>query len=481
VRGPWDLEPGTLFAGDYRIAKKLGEGGMGAVYEAQQVSTGRRRALKLMLPELVAKPDVRRRFETEARIGARIESDHVVDVIAAGVDEATGTPWLAMELLEGEPLDQYADRRGRLSTAEVREILDQLCHALGEAHRHGIVHRDLKPENIFITRPRRKGPPFTVKILDFGIAKITADAKTTSSKTAGMIGSALWMAPEQADEGGLVGPATDVWALGLIAFRLLTGRCFWKAARAEGNTLVIFIKEAFVSPTPAASARAEEFGCADQLPEGFDGWFARCVNHLRTARFADAAEAYAKLEPLLGGPANAMPPSTSANLPWPASSGGSGTQFDAVSRSAPTLSRPVTRRSLLRPARLPAGAVGLAVLLGGLVGSLGPRAVRELAGNAGTNRIAVAAPGAGSVVAVADVAEVVVADAAAEVVDATAAGDGGAGEAPREVMPAAAPATAAPATVTAAAAPAHTAPPAVQKAVPPPPPPTPPPEDDPYN
>ena len=451
--GPFSLEPDTLFAGEYKVGKKLGEGGMGAVYEVQQVATGRKRALKLMLPELVAKPDVRRRFETEARIGGRIDSDHVVDVIDVGVDDLSGAPWLVMELLEGEALDQYAERRGPLSTAEVREIFDQLCHALAEAHRQSIVHRDLKPENIFIARPRRKGPPFTVKILDFGIAKLTADAKTTTSKTKDILGSALWMAPEQADEGGVVGPATDVWALGLIAFRLLTGRNFWKAATAAGNQLVIFIKEAFVSPTPKASVRAAEYEAGDLLPPGFDAWFARCVCHDPSARFADAATAYEELDPLLGGPAGGVAASPAARSTTPRARRGVSTQFDAVRRAAPA------RRSLLPLARLRPKTVGAAVLLGALAGTLGATALRRLEGSTAprggsplATSTAVAAV-ADTALADAAVADAAVADAASE--DAAVAD---AALAAVEVTPSA---TVAPAPTTAAtvtAAPAKAAP-----------------------
>src|SRR5450432_1296253 len=106
------LTPGTVFAGDYRVIQPLSEGGMGAVYVAEQISTGKHRALKLMLPQLVADPSLRRRFEQEARIASLIESEHVVEVVGAGVDAGTGLPWLAMELLNGEDLSKCVRRRG---------------------------------------------------------------------------------------------------------------------------------------------------------------------------------------------------------------------------------------------------------------------------------------------------------------------------------------------------------------------------------
>src|SRR5262249_6721970 len=156
----------------------------------------------------------------EARVTARIESEHVVQVVAAGVDAATGMPWLAMELLEGEDLAAYLARRGPVPVPELLAIMAQLGHALEAAHRLGVVHRDLKPENILIARSQQQGVPFKLKIRDFGIAKTVAEAQATASATA-TVGTPRYMAPEQTEANGIVTPATDVWALGLIAFQLL--------------------------------------------------------------------------------------------------------------------------------------------------------------------------------------------------------------------------------------------------------------------
>jgi serine/threonine protein kinase len=243
---PLNLQPSVVFAGDFRVLRPLGQGGMGAIYVVEQVSTGKQRALKLMLPQLVADAALRKRFEQEARVGALIESEHVVEVVGAGVDAATHTPWIAMELLVGDDLSQVVAQRGALGVPEVRLIFEQLCHAVGAAHRAGVVHRDLKPENIFLTRSRRAGGEFTVKVLDFGIAKIVADAKT--SRTA-PVGSPMWMAPEQTDR-SKVTPASDVWALGLVAFHLLSGRYFWTAANDEDTTVTQLLREILFEPIP---------------------------------------------------------------------------------------------------------------------------------------------------------------------------------------------------------------------------------------
>jgi len=170
-----DLAAGSVFANDYRIVRRLAAGGMGAVYIAEQLSTGRERALKLMHPGLVGSPELRDKFALEARVGARIRSEHVVEVVGAGVDAQSGVPWLAMELLEGEDLAHAVKRRGAFTPLETAGILAQICHALGAAHAAGIVHRDLKPENVFLAERRRAQESYTVKVLDFGIPIITVE------------------------------------------------------------------------------------------------------------------------------------------------------------------------------------------------------------------------------------------------------------------------------------------------------------------
>ena len=263
------LTPGTLFARDFQVIGLLAEGGMGAVYVVEQVSTGKRRALKIMLPALVEDRRARERFAMEARIGAQIASEHVVEVVAAGIDEATQTPWLAMELLEGQDVHQLLRVRGRLPVEETIELLQQLGEGLGPAHAKGIVHRDLKPENLFVAVSRRRGVPFTLKILDFGIAKLTQESRSTASATAA-IGSPMWMAPEQTEQSAQLRPATDVWAIGLIAFHLLTGRYYWRVANDPEVRLTALFTEVLVTPLDPPSVRAAQAGLSHLLPPGFD-------------------------------------------------------------------------------------------------------------------------------------------------------------------------------------------------------------------
>ncbi|MFI5302544.1 MAG: serine/threonine-protein kinase, partial [Polyangiales bacterium] len=222
---------------------------MGTLYVAEQISTGAQRALKLINHDLLLDEKVRTRFAQEARIGGLIESDHVVQVIQAGVDEATTLPFLAMELLKGEDLARHLAENGAMPLDQVALISEQLCHALSAAHAVGVVHRDLKPENIFLATSRRAGLPFMVKVLDYGVAKIIAEARAT---TTGAIGTPLFMAPEQAMTGDDIGPHTDVWALGLIVFRMLTGLYFWRMA-TQGKSLVDLMREVTMSPLMRAS------------------------------------------------------------------------------------------------------------------------------------------------------------------------------------------------------------------------------------
>lgn len=266
---------------------------MGTVYVVEQLSTGKQRALKLMLPQLVSDPSLRKRFEQEARVGGRIESEHVVDVVGAGVDPATGTPWLAMEFLQGEDLATRVQRAGALPPDELRVVLGQVCHAIAAAHDAGVVHRDLKPENIFLAQARRAEVKVTVKVLDFGIAKLVADAGTTATAA---IGSPSWMAPEQTARGAAIGPSTDVWPLGLIAFYLLTGHHYFRAAEDESSTLANLLREVVLDPLPLASERARELGLT--LPPGFDSWFLHAVVREPQARFGNVRELLAGFERL---------------------------------------------------------------------------------------------------------------------------------------------------------------------------------------
>ena len=304
-----------VFADEFRVEKPLSAGGMGAVYVVTQLATQRQRALKVMHPELANDPKFRARFQQEAQVGARIQSEHIIEVVDAGVDTATNMPYLAMELLAGADLADTVAHQGPLASEQVASIYDQLCHALAAAHRVGVVHRDLKPENLFLATSRRADSASTLKILDFGIAKMLAEAQTARAHTQ-TIGSPLWMAPEQTVSGHRITTQTDVWALGLIAFYLLTGRPYWRAANTETQEQMALLREIAFEPLVAASVRARELGVEHLLPPDFDGWFARCVVRDAAQRFANVEMLHAELYALLRrSPSQPQVPAPAATVP----------------------------------------------------------------------------------------------------------------------------------------------------------------------
>ncbi len=281
------LQVGSVFAGDFRVVRPLATGGMGSVFVVEQLSTHKQRALKIMQQHLLSDGDLLKRFVQEAKLGARIESEHVVEVHVAGVDVTTGYPYLVMELLDGEDLAHRVESGGPVPMADILTIVSQLAHALSAAHAAGVIHRDLKPENVFLAASKRADVAITVKILDFGIAKLVAEG---TSQT-GAMGSPLWLAPEQTEPGPLT-PAADIWALGLLVFHMLTGRYFWRST--DGTpTIAQLLREVVLEPIPAASARATMLGMT--LPPGFDAWFERTVCRDPARRFATATDAHGEL------------------------------------------------------------------------------------------------------------------------------------------------------------------------------------------
>ena len=308
---PTSLAPGSVFATDFRIIRTLGEGGMGAVYVAEQLSTGKERALKTMHPQFVADAGLRERFAQEARIGARIDSEHVVDVVAAGIDGATKMPWLAMELLKGETIAD-AVAHGRIVEPRFAvESLMQLGDALAVAHVAGVVHRDLKPENLFLATTKRADVPFVLKVLDFGIAKLISEG---GSSVTAAIGTPMWMAPEQTELGAAITPATDIWAFGLIAFFVITGQPYWHL-KMDGREVsgAALLRQIVLDPLPAATERATQLGIPSSLPDGFDTWFARCVARNAADRFANGTAALEALRDVFGSSA-ALSATVPANL-----------------------------------------------------------------------------------------------------------------------------------------------------------------------
>ena len=285
------FSPGTIIADRYRVLRELGRGGMGAVYSVEHLHTGARHALKALHAHLGHRTSAVERFRREARVTAQIQSEHVAQVTDADVATGHGgVPFLVMELLDGVDVEQLVRDRGRLSPAEVVAIVGQASRALARAHAVGIVHRDLKPENLFYHHPPT-GPPI-IKLLDFGVSKALdpPGASPGAGLTGGgVIGTPLYMAPEQAIAGSVT-PAADVFALGMIAFRLLSGEHYW-----TGRTTAE-VMAALLAPLPIAPSHRG-------LPVGFDGWFARSCHLDPAGRFASVDEQATALAVALGLPA----------------------------------------------------------------------------------------------------------------------------------------------------------------------------------
>lgn len=285
---------GRVIGGRYRLVAPVAEGGMGSVWRAEHTSLGHAVAVKFLAGGSAAKSDHRARFDREAKIAARIAEDcrHVVKVTDHGVEE-DGTPWLVMELLVGEGLDRRLRREPRLPLGVAIEIVRQIARGLDAAHRVGVVHRDLKPANVFLCNDfsvdemaRRSGmEEVQAKLLDFGVAKALweEDAPTSEGVVLGTLG---YMSPEQLTGEPDIDARTDLWALGAIAYRMITG----KPAFGVGTSQEIAARVTSTEPTPASEA-------APGTPIEVDAVLARALAKDRKERHASArefAEALAK-------------------------------------------------------------------------------------------------------------------------------------------------------------------------------------------
>jgi len=366
VLGALDLASQSVFAGRYRVVRRIAAGGMGAVFEVVHVETQRRRALKIMLPELLANQHLRERFQMEARITANVETEYIVDVFDAGIDEASGIPFLVMELLNGEDLAKLLERGGPLTSEQVVTYLRQVASALEKTHAAGIVHRDLKPENLFLTH-REDGTP-RLKILDFGISKVVHEATTGASATKG-IGTPLYMAPEQVLAKG-VSASTDLYALGLIAYTLLVGVPYWQSDADRFDNPISFVVHTSKGITDSASIRASQVG--HSLPAAFDAWFLQATHLDPGRRFRSAGELVSALATALGVALPAHP-----GTPVLLASASPGVRPSAAANVETMVARTAPGTELDRPGTLSGASprrkamlfLGLGVLAAGVAGA----------------------------------------------------------------------------------------------------------------
>ena len=279
------VKPGEILAGKFEVERVLGAGGMGVVVAARHTQLEQRVALKFLLPVACEVPGAVMRFLREGKAAARITSEHVARVMDTGVLDG-GAPYLVMEYLEGSDLGAVVERRGRVSADEAIEYVLQACEAIVEAHELGIVHRDLKPANLFLSK--RADGSALVKVLDFGISKVDGGGSRSQLTSASVLmGSPRYMSPEQMLSAKDVDARTDVWALGVILYELVTGKPVWQADTVQGLC-------ALIASTPAPSLLL----LAPKAPPLLADVVARCLAKSRDERIASVADLALALEPI---------------------------------------------------------------------------------------------------------------------------------------------------------------------------------------
>jgi serine/threonine protein kinase len=280
-----------ILEGQFRILQKIGTGGMGSVYKAEQPAMKRMVAIKILHPKLTNRQDLASRFRREARAMAQLTHPNTVKVFTYGELE-DGSLYIVMEFLEGRNLNRAVKRDGPLPLERAVSILIQVCGALQEAHSMGIIHRDLKPENIFLCK--QMGIDEYPKVLDFGLAKVTEQQMRPGSVNLtqeGMVfGTPEFMSPEQA-QGHSLDATSDIYSLAVILYEALTGKLPFDA-----KSPMEFIQKHVVTPPIPLSERVTDL----TFPSGLDGVIARALSKSPKDRFQSAIEFAAALRPFAG-------------------------------------------------------------------------------------------------------------------------------------------------------------------------------------
>ncbi|TKD12459.1 serine/threonine-protein kinase [Polyangium fumosum] len=340
------VKAGDVIAGKYRVDRVLGVGGMGAVVAAEHTELEQRVAIKFML-EAAAKNEVgKKRFLREAQAATKLRSEHVTRMLDFGTLD-DGVPYLVMELLEGKDLDAMIRAVGKLPIEEACEILLQTCEALAEAHGRGIVHRDIKPANLFVTR-RADGSP-VVKVLDFGIAKHGDPAAidgTALTRSNALLGSPMYMSLEQFRAAREVDARSDIWSLGVVLYKALTGGMPF-VADSLGSLIMVLMTE---DPEPPQRHREE-------LPAELGDVVLRCLQKHPADRFQSVAELADALAPFVPERSQALLDRIHAHLAGPRDAGSLRPEAP-ISKSGTTSPGQTTGSSLRKKEASSGGATG---------------------------------------------------------------------------------------------------------------------------
>src|SRR5262245_26781331 len=293
-----DLPAGTVLGDSYRVTRAIGIGGMGAIYEAAHIGSGKRVAVKMMSRELAAHPEALARFRREVKVTTELAHPHIVDVFDFGA-APTGEPYLVMEFLEGEDLEQRLERDGPVPLAMAADIVNQVASALAVAHEEGVIHRDLKPGNIFLVRVATGG--VFVKVVDFGISKVLKSATTKLTMARAVVGTPEFMSPEQAaGRVDWVDHRSDQWALACLAWHMLSGRLpFWKP-----DVTAILTQVISEEPTPLEGERGA------LIPPAIDKVLRRALSKRREDRFPIITAFARAFDAAAGAPARASRPAS---------------------------------------------------------------------------------------------------------------------------------------------------------------------------
>ncbi len=281
------VQEGDVLAGKFRVDKVIGIGGMGVVVAAHHLQLDEKVAIKFLLPHALESEEAVARFEREARAAVKIKSEHVARIIDVGALE-DGRPYMVMEYLDGGDLDAWVKQKGPLDVEQAVEFVLQACEAIAEAHALGIVHRDLKPANLQCVR--RPDGLLSVKVLDFGISKVTGHAASALNlgitKTQSLMGSPVYMSPEQLQSSKNVDARTDIWSLGVILFELVAGR-----PPFTGETMPQLVLKVMSEPAPGLR------DIRPGVPEGLERVVHRCLDKDLDKRYPNVAELASDLLP----------------------------------------------------------------------------------------------------------------------------------------------------------------------------------------